>query len=524
MSLERRNQFLNSDRHERDFYDEMWSVLKSLGHWRGEVWSRGKNGNVIPHDLSISRIPGKRGDSYFFAAVYRDISMMKISEEEVRKLAFHDPLTGLPNRRSIENRLERKLATAKRRGKIGALLYIDLDHFKPINDSLGHAVGDELLIKVAGRLTQSLREEDTPARYGGDEFLVLLSDLGSDMEESVALAHTVAKKIEKAIRTPYFVNGHRFILGASIGISIFPEGHAHFKAIIKEGDTAMYRAKKSKNKIHFFRQSKLTAINSLASFESSLQVALDKNQFLLHYQIQEDKQGDVVGMEAFLRWNHPKRGLVSPYKLIMPEEKHPAIISMGKWVLEKACRQIKSWSERGVPFRQLSVNIDEHLFLQDDFVRQVQAIVKETEIDPHLLVFEIGEGVIFSNFEETFQKMRALKTDGFRFAIDDFGSDSVSLSDLKLLPLEKIKVDYRYVRDLYGDPHNNVIVQTIIAIAHAMEFDVIAGGIETKGQMEILQKMGCQSFQGHFISQSLPASEVTELVLSRTKDAFKKSE
>jgi len=503
---------LNSGRHDQVFYAVMWRNLKAQGHWQGEIWNRDKLGKIRPQLLAISKIPDDEGGTYCYAAMYRDISKLKENEAEAQKLAFYDPLTGLPNRRAIEDRLEKKLATAFRRRKYGALLYIDLDHFKPINDSLGHAIGDVLLIKVADRLTKILREEDTAARYGGDEFLVLLPELGDEMKSAAGFAQTVAEKIEIALKFSYQVEGHRLTLGASIGIAMFPEKHAHYKEILEQADIAMYRAKESHQKIQFYDPNRQASVSARTTMERDLAGALKRGELSLRYAPQVDEMSKIVGLEVLLYWNHPEKGRIMLCERLMGAEKSQSILPVGLWKLREACRQAKSWASEGLPFCQVSLNICPHLFLQSDFVAQVERILHETGVDASLLVFELTESMVFNRFEEAIQKMKALKSCGIRFAIDDFGSGRSSLSALKMLPLDTIKINYQYVHDVYEKPQNSVIVQTIIAIAQAMHFNVVAEGIESKAELKSLKDMGCRFFQGDFISRDLHASEAFDLV------------
>ncbi len=506
---------LNSGRHDRVFYAVMWRNLKSQGHWQGEIWNRDKQGKIRPQLLAISKIPDDAGETYSYAAMYRDISKLKEDEAEVQKLAFYDPLTGLPNRRAIERRLEKKLATASRRRKYGALLYIDLDHFKPINDSLGHAVGDMLLIKVADRLTKILREEDTAARYGGDEFLVLLPELGDEMKVATGFAQTVAEKIEMALNFSYQVQEHRLTLGASIGIAMFPENHLHYKAILEQADIAMYRAKESHQKIQFYDPDRQASVSARVLLERDLMGALKRGALSLRYVPQIDDRYNMIGLEVLLCWKHSEKSRVMLCDKIAGNENNQSILPIGLWKLREACVQAKSWAAEGLPFHRLSLNICTPLFLQSDFVAQVERILHDTGVDPALLIFELTEGMVFNRFEEAVQKMKALKSCGIRFAIDDFGSGRSSLSALKMLPLDTIKINYKYVHDVYENPHNGVIVQTIIAIAHAMDFKIIAEGIESKAELQSLKDMGCRFFQGDFISRDLSAIEVPERVRNR---------
>ncbi|VAX27905.1 diguanylate cyclase/phosphodiesterase (GGDEF & EAL domains) with PAS/PAC sensor(s) [hydrothermal vent metagenome] len=514
---------LNSGRHDQVFYAVMWRQLKSQGHWQGEIWNRDKNGTIRPQSLAISQIPDDEGDSYSYAAMYRDISKMKEDEAEAQRLAFYDPLTGLPNRRAIEGRLEKKLATASRRRKYGALLYIDLDHFKPINDSLGHAIGDLLLIKVADRLSKILREEDTAARYGGDEFLVLLPELDDEMKVAAGFAQTVAEKIEVALQFSYQVEEHRLTLGASIGIAMFPEKHLHYKEILEQADIAMYRAKSSHQKVQFYDAARQASVAVRTELERDLSEALAQGALSLDYVPQVDTSSTVIGLEVVLCWNHPEKGRITLCDDLMAVEKSQSILPLGLWTLREVCMQAHSWATEKVAFRQLSLNICTHLFMQSDFVAQVERILQETGVDPRLLIFELTEGMVFSRFEEAVQKMKALKSCGIRFAIDDFGSGRSSLSALKILPLDTIKINYKYVHDVYENPNNGVIVQTIIAIACAMDFHVVAEGIEGKAELRSLKDMGCRAFQGDFICRSLTASEVPQVILNpppRLKNIF----
>jgi diguanylate cyclase (GGDEF)-like protein len=427
-------------------------------------------------------------------------------------LAFYDPLTGLPNRRLLQDRITQALSSGVRRGRNGALLFIDLDNFKTINDTLGHDIGDLLLQQAAQRIQTCLREGDTVARSGGDEFAVILSDLSEVVIEAAAQTESIGEKVLAALSQPYLLSGHECHNTTSIGATLFGAQKQAIEEIMKQADIAMYQAKNSgRNALRFFDPEMQASINSLAALEDELRTALANQDFQLYYQIQVDNSLRPLGAEALIRWIHPERGLVSPAQFIPLAEDTGQIVAIGNWVLETACAQLKAWQEdTRTCDLVLAVNVSAKQFRQADFVSQVQTVVKRYAIDPRLLKLELTESMLVSNVEETIQTMSKLREVGVRFSLDDFGTGYSSLQYLKRLPLDQVKIDQSFVRDITTDSSDKAIVRTIIAMAYSMNLDVIAEGVETEAQRQLLLKKGCKNYQGYLFGKPVPIEQFDE--------------
>jgi diguanylate cyclase (GGDEF)-like protein/PAS domain S-box-containing protein len=498
-----------SGRHDADFYGKMWESIHRTGGWQGEIWDRRKNGEVYPKWLTISAVRGDDGGVTHYVGSHIDITERKAAEEQIRQLAFHDPLTRLPNRQLLLDRLQRSLISNARSGRKGALLFIDLDNFKTLNDTLGHAMGDLLLQQAAERLTSCMREGDTVARLGGDEFVVMLENLSSQTIEAAEHAEAVGEKILAALSRPYRLGTHTFRSSGSIGATIFSGDHHETEELLKQADIAMYQAKKAdRNTLRFFDHKMQDTINVRAALEGELHKALESGQFQLYYQIQVDSARHPVGAEALIRWNHPTRGLVSPADFIQLAEETGLILPIGKWVLETACAQLNAWAGREET-RQLvlAVNISARQFHQDDFVDQVLAAVQRNAINPNLLKLELTESLLLEYTEDTVATMNALKAIGVRLSLDDFGTGYSSLQYLKLLPLNQIKIDQSFVRDIATDTNDAAIVQTIIAMAETLGLEVIAEGVETEAQHDFLDLRGCHAYQGYLFGKPVPIEQ-----------------
>ena len=427
-------------------------------------------------------------------------------EAKIKHQAYHDVLTDLPNRSLLLDRMEQALANAKRHRHLGALLFLDLDHFKNINDSLGHLVGDELLREVAGRLRAGLREADTVARLGGDEFVVLSSEVYDKRDMAVAHAQSVAKKLLTLLATPFPIQGDELHVTASIGIVLFPQDHKHAADILKHADTAMYQAKRiGRNNYRFFSPVMQHAAEKRLSLQNELRQALRRNELHLYFQPQVNADGEINGAETLLRWAHPQRGITSPTEFIPAAEETDLILSIGEWVLRNACARIVTWGKAGISVKEqhLAINVSPRQFHQTDFVDQIKRICIETGCDPSLLELELTEGVLLADVEDAIKKMQALKALGIRFSIDDFGTGYSSLAYLKRLPLDKLKIDRSFVRDIVTDPNDAAIADTIIAIAHHLELEVIAEGVESIEQFDFLRARSCTGYQGYYFSRPL---------------------
>ncbi|MDE2616761.1 MAG: EAL domain-containing protein [Burkholderiales bacterium] len=454
-----------------------------------------------PYWVAVSGAPiiDDKGRFRGYRGIGRDISKRKRAEDETQRLAFYDTLTGLPNRRLLMDRLSHAQVTSARNRRYGGLFFIDLDNFKDLNDTLGHDVGDLLLEQVALRLVSCLREGDTAARFGGDEFVVMLEDLSENDADAARQAELVAEKILARLNAPYELVGRQHNSSPSIGITLFCGAVLGVDELLKRADVAMYQAKAAgRNTLRFFDPGMQAAVLARAALDTDLRMGLQREELLLHYQPVVDGRNRIVGYEALLRWRHPGRGMVSPGEFIGLAEQTGLILSIGQWVLRTACRQLVAWSAQPVTRKlSLAVNVSARQFRQADFVNQVQAVLDETGVDPQYLKLELTESVLISDVEDAIRKMGALRERGVRFALDDFGTGYSSLSYLKRLPLDQLKIDQSFVRDVLTDPNDAAIVRTILALAQSMDLQAVAEGVETEGQRQFLLDSGCMVFQGY---------------------------
>ena len=500
---------LQSGRHDGVFFQAMWSELLDTGKWTGEIWDRRKNGEIYPKLMTITAVYDDLQRVTHYVAVFRDISNRKKSEQAIHQLAFYDSLTLLPNRRLLLDRLQQALAVSARNGRHGALLFLDMDHFKTINDTQGHAMGDQLLIEVARRLRICVRESDSVERLGGDEFVVVLEELSSEADEAATQAELVAEKIRSELGQSYLLKDYECLSTVSVGISLFSGHPESAEDLLKHADVAMYQAKTAgRNAIRFFDPDMQTALEVRAAMEADLRHALEKQQFHLSYQIQVDSLRRPLGAEVLLRWDHPERGRVSPMQFIPLAEETGLIVPVGLWVLKTACTQLKEWqNDARTRDLILAVNVSAKQFRQPDFVAQAQRILLESGTKPSHLKLELTESTVLENVEDTISKMRELKILGVGFSMDDFGTGYSSLQYLKRLPLDQIKIDQSFVRDIATDPNDAAIVQTIIAMTEALGLNVIAEGVETMAQFEFLDNHGCHAFQGFLFSKPVPLEQ-----------------
>ena len=440
---------------------------------------------------------------------FHDVTDLRRANEEIEHLAFYDPLTGLPNRRLLLDRLGRAPVLSQRSGKVGALLFLDLDHFKDLNDTLGHEVGDELLQEVAQRLLANVRVADTVARLGGDEFVVMLSELSTSTQEAAAMAQRIGEKILRGLSEPYLLRGHTHQGAASIGATLFGASAQSASELLRQADIAMYQVKARRgNALCFFDPKMQTAINDRAQLEADLRQALVAQQLVLHYQPQATLQGDVIGAECLLRWQHPQRGMVPPGQFIAVAEESDLILHIGQWVLHSACTQLARWQEQPQwAHLQLSVNVSARQFRQSDFVHQVIETLQVTGARAPLLTLELTESLVLDNVEDAIDKMHQLRTKGVRFSVDDFGTGYSSLAYLTRLPLHQLKIDQSFVRNLGSRPSDDVIVQTIIGMGRNLDLEVIAEGVETEAQKAILAGHGCDLYQGYLLARPMPVAD-----------------
>jgi diguanylate cyclase (GGDEF)-like protein/PAS domain S-box-containing protein len=500
---------LASDRQNAEFFESIWASINNSGQWVGEMWNKRKNGQDYPAKMTITAVKTNKGIVTNYVFTFTDVSNIKAAEDEIQQLAFYDSLTRLPNRRLLMDRLKQAIASSIRSGRYGAVLFLDLDHFKVLNDSRGHDIGDLLLQQVAERLTQCVREGDTVARLGGDEYVVVLEDLSQDGIETATVTEVIAKKIIVTLNQPYILAEHEHHSTASIGISIFGEEQISIEDLLKQADIAMYQAKKvGRNTMRFFNPQMQTTITARVSLERELRKAIDKKQFALYYQIQVDNVGQYLGAEALIRWIDPERGLVSPAQFIPLAEETGLILPIGNWVLNAACAQIKDWQKNDLTRDlTLSINVSAKQFRQPDFVGQVKSAIERHAIDPMQLKLELTESLLHENLEETINAMSALGELGVQFSLDDFGTGYSSLQYLKKLPLYQLKIDQSFVRDIVTDSHDRSIVRTIIAMAQSLYLNVIAEGVETEQQKELLLSHGCKRYQGYLFGKPMPIKE-----------------
>ena len=500
---------LKSGRHNAQFYRDMWAALVKDQYWQGEIWNRRKNGEVLPEWLTITAVTNTKGQITNYVSAFSDITQNKKDEAEIHSLAFYDPLTGLPNRRLLLDHLQYALAASVRHGNHGAVLFIDLDNFKILNDTKGHNIGDLLLIEVAKRLQACVREVDTVARLGGDEFVIMLEELSEDPSQAATQTEAVGDKILAAISQPYELDGYEHLSSTSIGISLFREQEISVGELLKRADTAMYQAKSAgRNTLRFYDPAMQAALESRTALEKDLRNALSEKQLKLYYQMQVDHSRRIIGAEVLLRWQHPDRGLISPLEFIPLAETSGLILSIGQWVLETACTQLKLWEANPLTRDlQLAVNVSARQFRQADFVERVRLVLHNHALIPDRLKLELTESLVLDNIYDTISKMQALRGIGVRFSMDDFGTGYSSLSYLTQLPLDQLKIDQSFVRNIGTKSTDAVIVQTIIGMANNLGMEVIAEGVETEEQRAFLEQHGCTLCQGYLFGRPVPLDE-----------------
>ncbi len=513
----RKMNLLKSGRHDESFYNAMWDSIHATGTWQGEIWDKRKNGEIYPKWLTITAVKDAAGAVTHYVATQIDISDRKAAEDEIKYLAFYDPLTKLPNRRLLRDRLQQALIGNNRSNLFGALLFIDLDNFKTLNDTLGHDMGDLLLQEVASRLSACVRECDTVARLGGDEFVVMLENLSEESAEAAVHTEVVAEKILASLNRPYRLQGHEHHSSPSIGITLFGDGNDSVDNLLKQSDIAMYQAKAAgRNTLRFFNSAMQAAVMARASLEEDLHKGLVERQFALYYQAQVNHSGRIVGCEALVRWHHPRRGVVSPSQFIPLAEECGLILPLGQWVLESACAQLRKWAETpALSDLTIAVNVSVRQFRQPDFVEQVMAAIHSAGANPEKLKLELTESLLSSDVAGVIAKMNALKQQGISFALDDFGTGYSSLYYLKQLPLNQLKIDQSFVRDILIDANDAAIAKMIIALAESMGLEVMAEGVETPGQRDFLASTGCCHYQGYLYSQPLSIEAFEATLLDR---------
>ena len=483
------------------------------GSWQGEVCNRRKSGERYPAWTNITAVKDPAGAISHYVVTMTDITARKAAEQRIEQLAYYDALTQLPNRRRLMDRLQQALRNCGHTRRRGALLFIDLDNFKILNDTIGHDVGDRLLCKVAQRLTSSVRDGDTIARLGGDEFVVMLEELSESAEEAAGQAKKVGEQILLSLNRPYMLDGRVHHSTPSIGVALFSEADSAVEELLKQADIAMYQAKYAgRNTLRFFDPGMQAALAARASLDAALRRAIQERQFALHYQPQVDSRGGIFGAEALLRWAHPERGLVPPGQFVSLAEETGLILAIGQWVLESACAQLSAWEANPrTSGLHLAVNISALQFRQADFVDQVRGALGNAGARPQHLKLELTETLVLADIQDTLAKMQALRALGVGFAIDDFGTGLCSLSSLARLPLDQLKIDQSFVRALPDNPHDAVVVRTIITMARSLGVVVVAEGVESEAQRAFLASSGCTTWQGYLFSEPVEAAAFERL-------------
>jgi diguanylate cyclase (GGDEF)-like protein/PAS domain S-box-containing protein len=511
--LGRNPKLLASGRTPPEIYQGMWAALRESGFWQGEFWDRRKDGQIYPKWAAISLIRDEHGQITHHFASFTDISERKAAEERIHHLAHHDALTGLLNRFSLETRLEQTLLSARRENREVAVLFIDMDRFKTINDTLGHHIGDLLLMEVAHRLLSCVRESDIVARLGGDEFVVVLTGLESAMDA----AHS-ADKIVKLLCQTYLIEHNDLHTSPSVGISTFPGDGSDPETLMKHADTAMYHAKeRGRKNYQFFTASMTTAALEKLALERDLRAALDERQFELHYQPKIcTADGSTCGVEALVRWRHPEKGLIPPLKFIPIAEESGLIEALGEWVLDEACRQQAAWRDMGIVNARVAVNLSALQLRSPLLVEKVRAIMEKHAITDDALELEVTESAAMENPESAIGQLNALRKLGVTLSIDDFGTGYSSLAYLKLLPIQTLKLDRAFVSDIESDENDAAISAATLALAHNLGIKVVAEGVETEGQRAFLATHRCDYLQGYLFSKPLPAQETTTFLLRGT--------
>lgn len=499
-----------------EVFREMWKILLRDGAWQGELWDRRKTGEAYPKWLSISLVRDESGKILNHIGSFIDISELKATQEKIRYIAHHDTLTSLPNRFSLHEKLGQALAFCKRKKMQLALMLIDLDRFKTINDTLGHQAGDELLVQVAKRLGGAVRESDIVARLGGDEFVIALPGINSPADA----AH-LADKIARDIAEPYLINGQEQRTSLSIGICLYPDDSIEIGDLLKNADVAMYHAKaKGRGNFQFFTEDMNIATTTRLRIESDLRLALSHGEFVLHYQPQLDlRRGCIVGVEALIRWHHPTRGMVSPAEFIPIAEESGMIGAIGDWVLEEACTQLRVWKERGIADIRMSINLSTSQFLDKTLPARIHELLGKNGLSADLIDLEVTESMSMASPDESISVMRTLSGSGLTLSIDDFGTGYSSLAYLKLLPINTLKIDRSFVEDIESDPNDADICDVTVLLAHKLGLEVVAEGVETEAQLKFLLSIGCEKVQGYLISKPLPADKAEHFIRSHAVTA-----
>lgn len=498
----------------QDQRESMWNAVTSEGRWQAEIWTQKRNGDRYAAWLAVSTVRLQTGEITHYVGTQADITERKLLQEQATRLAFYDALTNLPNRRLLIDRLEHCRAVTARSRQFSALIFIDLDNFKDLNDTLGHEVGDQFLQQVAHRLVQVSRQADTVARLGGDEFVILMEQMGATEDEARFQTKVAAEKILSAVKLPYSLTASSHHTTCSIGAVLISEEGLSAQDLLRRADLAMYQAKKDgRNVVRFFRAELERAVTFRTSLELELRTALAERQLVLYYQPQFNLDGKMIGVEALLRWNHPQRGVISPGMFIPVAETSGLISEIGDWVIRSACQQISVWANNALTVGlKIAVNVSARQFRRPEFVTETLAIIDEKGINPANLKLELTESMMVDDVEGTVLKIQLLKAHGITFALDDFGTGYSSLSYLKRLPINQLKIDQSFVRDLLNDLSDAAIVKSIVALGQAFNLDIIAEGVETIEQRDFLAEIGCTKFQGYLFARPSLAENIEKLL------------
>ncbi|MEJ2451603.1 MAG: EAL domain-containing protein [Gammaproteobacteria bacterium] len=498
---------LRSGRHDRDFYKSIWLKLKAGGVWQGEIWSRRKNGELYPEWLNISAVLDENARAVQYIGIFSDFTEKKLSEDRIYHLAHYDILTELPNRALLQERLGQAVAQAQRRDKPTAILFVDLDYFKRINDTLGHALGDQLLQVIAERLLECIRKGDTVARQGGDEFIIVLNELQHDDDAAVVAEHILAE-----VARPIQLDNHEVVISASIGISLYPGDAGDVSSLLKNADSAMYRAKEQGRGIYQFFTPDLNArALERLTLESNLRRALPQQEFQLEYQPQiNEVLRRVTAVEALLRWHHPELGMVMPGNFISVAEETGEIVAIGEWVLRQACLDFLQWQKAECAPDRIAINISARQFRSPTFVSRIEAILEETGMPARHLELELTESALITNSEDTREMLLQIKALGVHIALDDFGTGYSSLTHLKRFPIDVVKIDKSFVMDILTDPDDAAIIEAVIRMGQTLDLRIVAEGVENDAQLAFLRSHGCREMQGYYLGPPMPSDKLLD--------------